>query len=106
MKKIFTFFIAMVVTLSMYAVIPNTLGEKVDPTGRATELASKQQAHRQQMAKALGLNQVERKVAKAALEANKAPKKAQKEVITLNYDRFAGMECAEAELGEWWIGLS
>ena len=106
MKKIFTFFIAMVVTLSMYAVIPNTLGEKVDPTGRATELAGKQQAHRQQMAKALGLNQVERKVAKAALEANKAPKKAQKEVITLNYDRFAGMECAEAELGEWWIGLS
>ena len=106
MKKIFTFFIAMVVTLSMYAVIPNTLGEKVDPTGRATELASKQQAHRQQMAKALGLNQVERKVAKAAPEANKAPKKAQKEVITLNYDRFAGMECAEAELGEWWIGLS
>ena len=53
MKKIFTFFIAMVVTLSMYAVIPNTLGEKIDPTGRATELASKQQAHRQQMAKAL-----------------------------------------------------
>ena len=106
MKKIFTFFMAMVVTLSMYAVIPHQLGEKVDPTGRATELASKQQTHRQQMAKALGLNQVERKAAKAAPEANKAPKKAQMEVITLNYDRFAGMECAEAELGEWWIGLS
>lgn len=97
---------AMVVTLSMYAVIPHQLGEKVDPMGRATELANKQQAHRQQMAKALGLNQVERKAAKAAPEANKAPKKAQNEVITLNYDRFAGMECAEAELGEWWIGLS
>ena len=106
MKKIFTFFMAMVVTLSMYAVIPHQLGEKVDPTGRATELASKQQAHRQQMAKAMGLNHVERKAAKAAPEANKAPKKAQNEVITLNYDRFAGMECAEAELGEWWIGLS
>ena len=106
MKKIFTFFMAMVVTLSMYAVIPHQLGEKVDPMGRATELANKQQAHRQQMAKALGLNQVERKAAKAAPEANKAPKKAQNEVITLNYDRFAGMECAEAELGEWWIGLS
>ena len=106
MKKIFTFFIAMVVTLSMYAVIPNTLGEKVDPTGRATELASKQQAHRQQMAKALGLNQVERTAAKVAPKANNAPKKAQNDVITLNYDHFAGMYCVDAELGEWWIGLS
>ena len=105
MKKIFTFFIAMVVTLSMYAVIPNTLGEKVDPTGRATELASKQQAHRQQMAKALGLNQVERTAAKVAPKANNAPKKAQNEVITLNYDGFAGLMCVDAELGVWWVGM-
>ena len=106
MKKIFTFFMAMVVTLSMYAVTPNQLGEKVDPTGRATELANKQQAHRQQMAKALGLNKVERTAAKVAPEANNAPKKAQNDVITLNYDHFAGMYCVDAELGEWWIGLS
>ena len=97
---------AMVVTLSMYAVTPNQLGEKVDPTGRATELANKQQAHRQQMAKALGLNKVERTAAKVAPEANNAPKKAQNDVITLNYDHFAGMYCVDAELGEWWIGLS
>ena len=97
---------AMVVTLSMYAVTPNQLGEKVDPTGRVTELANKQQAHRQQMAKALGLNKVERTAAKVAPEANNAPKKAQNDVITLNYDHFAGMYCVDAELGEWWIGLS
>ena len=97
---------AMVVTLSMYAVTPNQLGEKVDPTGRATELANKQQAHRQQMAKALGLNKVERTAAKVAPKANNAPKKAQNDVITLNYDHFAGMYCVDAELGEWWIGLS
>ena len=104
MKKIFTFFMAMVVTLAMYAVTPQT-GNKVYPAGRATELASKQQAHRQQMAKALGLNQVERKAAKAAPEANKAPKKAQNEVITLNYDGFAGLMCVDAELGVWWVGM-
>ena len=97
---------AMVVTLSMYAVTPNQLGEKVDPTGRATELANKHQTHRQQMAKALGLNKVERTAAKVAPEANNAPKKAQNDVITLNYDHFAGMYCVDAELGEWWIGLS
>ena len=94
----------MVVTLSMYAVTPNKLGEKVDPTGRATELANKKQAHHQQLTKALGLDQVERKAAKIA-EQTKAPKKAQNEVITLNYDGFAGMMCVDQELGVWWVGM-
>ena len=105
MKKIFTFFMAMVVTLSMYAVIPHQLGEKVDPTGRATELANKKQAHHQQVAKALGLDQVERKAANVAPATKKAPKKAQNEVITLNYDGFAGLMCVDAELGVWWVGM-
>ena len=104
MKKIFTFFMAMVVTLSMYAVTPNRLGKKVDPTGCATELANKKQAHHQQAAKALGLDQVERKAAKTT-EPSKAPKKAKNEVITLNYDGFAGLMCVDAELGVWWIGM-
>ena len=104
MKKIFTFFIAMVVTLSMYAVTPNKFGEKVNPTGRATELANKKQAHHQQLTKALCLDQVERKAAKTA-EPTKAPKKAQNEVITLNYDGFAGLMCVDAELGVWWVGM-
>ena len=104
MKNIFTFFMAMVVTLSMYAVTPNRLGKKVDPTGYATELANKKQAHHQQAAKALGLDQVERKAAKAT-EPSKAPKKAKNEVITLNYDGFAGLMCVDAELGVWWIGM-
>ena len=104
MKKIFTFFMAMVVTLSMYAVTPNRLGKKVDPTGYATELANKKQAHHQQAAKALGLDQVERKAAKTT-EPSKAPKKAKNEVITLNYDGFAGLMCVDAELGVWWIGM-
>ena len=104
MKKIFTFFMAMVVTLSMYAVTPNRLGKKVDPTGYATELANKKQAHHQQLTKALGLDQVERKAAKIA-EQTKAPKKAQNEVITLNYDAIAGMMCVDEELGIWWIGM-
>ena len=95
---------AMVVTLSMYAVTPNRLGKKVDPTGYATELANKKQAHHQQAAKALGLDQVERKTAKAT-EPSKAPKKAKNEVITLNYDGFAGLMCVDAELGVWWIGM-
>ena len=95
---------AMVVTLSMYAVTPNRLGKKVDPTGYATELANKKQAHHQQAAKALGLDQVERKAAKAT-EPSKAPKKAKNEVITLNYDGFAGLMCVDAELGVWWIGM-
>ena len=105
MKKIFTLFMAMVVTLSMYAVIPHQLGEKVDPTGRATELANKKQAHHQQVAKALGLDQVERKAANVAPATKKAPKKAQNEVITLNYDGFAGLMCVDAELGVWWVGM-
>ena len=104
MKKIFTFFMAMVVTLSMYAVTPNRLGKKVDPTGYATELANKKQAHHQQAAKALGLDQVERKAAKTT-EPSKAPKKAKNEVITLNYDAIAGMMCVDEELGIWWIGM-
>ena len=104
MKKIFTFFMAMVVTLAMYAVTPNQIGKKVDPTGRATELANKKQAHHQQLTKALGLDQVERKAAKTA-EPTKAPKKAQNEVITLNYDGFAGLMCVDAELGVWWVGM-
>ena len=95
---------AMVVTLSMYAVTPNRLGKKVDPTGYATELANKKQAHHQQLTKALGLDQVERKAAKIA-EQTKAPKKAQNEVITLNYDAIAGMMCVDEELGIWWIGM-
>ena len=104
MKKFVSLFMAMVVTLSIYAVTPNQLGEKVDPTGRATELANKKQAHHQQVAKALGLDQVERKAAKTA-ESSKAPKKAQNEVITLNYDGFAGLMCVDAELGVWWVGM-
>ena len=104
MKNVFTFFMAMVVTLSMYAVTPNRLGKKVDPTGYATELANKKQAHHQQAAKALGLDQVERKAAKTT-EPSKAPKKAKNEVITLNYDGFAGLMCVDAELGVWWIGM-
>ena len=105
MKKIFTFFMAVVVTLSMYAVIPHQLGEKIDPTGRATELANKKQAHHQQVAKALGLDQVERKAANVAPATKKAPKKAQNEVITLNYDGFAGLMCVDQELGVWWVGM-
>lgn len=105
MNKIFTLLLAMVVAASTMALPLVELGNKVDPTGRATELANKQQAHRQQMAKALGLNKVERTAAKVAPKANNAPKKAQKEVITLNYDAIAGMMCVDEELGIWWIGM-
>ena len=104
MKKLFTIFMAMVVTLAMFAVTPIQSGKKVDPTGRATELANKKQAHHQQLTKALGLDQVERKAAKTA-EQTKAPKKAQNEVITLNYDGFAGLMCVDQELGVWWVGM-
>ena len=97
---------AMVVTLSMYAVTPNRLGKKVDPTGRATELANKKHAHHQQVAKALGLDQVERKAANVAPATKKATKKAQNEVITLNYDGFAALMCVDEELGVWWLGMS
>ena len=102
MKKIFTFFMAMVVTLSMYAVTPIQSGKKADPTGRATELASKKLQHTKQVAKALGLDKVERK---AAVKTAPAKAKAESEPIVLNYDGFAGMMCVDQELGEWWIGL-
>ena len=106
MKKIFTFFMAMVVTLSMYAVTPNQLGKKADPTGRATELANKQLQHHKQVAKVLGLDKFEGKTTpRTAPNAKKAPAKAQKEVITLNYDAFAFIEY-DPELGDWMIGLS
>ena len=58
MKKIFTFFMAMVVTLAMYAVTPQT-DNKVDPAGRATELADKKLKHNKQVAKVLGLDKLE-----------------------------------------------
>ena len=106
MKKIFTFFMAMVVTLSMFAVTPNQLGKKVDPSGRATELANKQLKHHKQVAKVLGLDKLDGKTTpKTAPNTKKAPAKAQKEVITLNYDAFAFMQ-SDATLGEWMIGLS
>jgi hypothetical protein len=106
MKKIFTFFMAMVVTLSMYAVTPNQLGKKADPTGRATELANKQLQHHKQVAKVLGLDKFEGKTTpRIAPNAKKAPAKAQKEVITLNYDAFAFIEY-NPDLGDWMIGLS
>lgn len=103
MKKIFTFIMAMVVTLAMYAVTPNQSGQKVDPTGRATELADKKLQHNKQVARVLGMNKLERKATPATKTAPVA--KAQKEEITLNYDAFAGMMCYEDE-GHWWIGLS
>ena len=86
MKKIFTLLMAMVVAAGMMALPPVELGNKVDPTGHATELASKELKHHKQVAKALGLDQVERKAANVAPATKKAPKKAQNEVITLNYD--------------------
>ena len=104
MKKFFSLLMATCVTLCMLAVTPAETGKKVDPTGRATELANKKQAHHQQVAKALGLDQVERKAAKTA-EPNKTPQKSQNEVITLNYDGFAGLMCVDAELGVWWVGM-
>ena len=110
MKKIFTFFMAMVVTLSMYAVTPNQFGKKADPTGRATELANKELKHHKQVAKALGMNKLERKAAVKSNNTKQLPlaasqAKAQKEVITLNYDAIAGMMCVDEELGIWWIGM-
>ena len=106
MKKIFTFCMAMVVTLSICAVTPNQLGKKVDPSGRATELANKELKHHKQVAKALGLDKFEGKTTpRTAPNAKKAPAKAQKEVITLNYDAFAFLEY-NPDLGDWMIGLS
>jgi hypothetical protein len=103
MKKLFTLFMTMVVTLAMYAVTPNPSGQKVDPTGRATELADQKLKHNKQVAKVLGLD----KVARQAKPATKlAPiSKAQQEAITLHYEAFAGMKYYEEE-GQWWIGLS
>lgn len=108
MKKIFTLFMVMVVTLSMYAF--TSVGEKVDPTGRATQLAQKKLEHNKQVAKVLGMDKLERKAMPKASEAATqlpavAPKaNSQNEVITLNYEGFAGMMCYGE--GEWWIGLS
>ena len=103
MKKLFTLFMAMVVTLGMYAVTPNQSGKKVDPTGRATELADKKLQHNKQVAKVLGMDKLERKATPATQTAPVA--KAQQEDITLNYDAFAGMNYYEED-EEWWIGMS
>lgn len=97
---------AMVVTLAMYAVTPNQSGKKVDPTGRAAELADKKLQHNKQVAKVLGMDKFEGKTTpRTAPNAKKAPAKAQKEVITLNYDAFAFIEY-NPDLGDWMIGLS
>ncbi len=102
MKKFFTFFMAMVLTVSMYAVTPQS-GKKVDPTGRATELAEKKLNHNKQVAKVLGADRLERKAVPTTKEAPIS--KVQSEVITLNYDAFAGLMYYEEE-EQWWIGLS
>ena len=103
MKKIFTFFMAMVVTMSMYAVTPNQSGKKVDPIGRTTELVENNLQHNKQVARVLGVDKIERK----AIPATKATPiaKAKKQEITLNYDAFAAMKYYEEE-EQWWIGLS
>lgn len=104
MKKFFSFFMAMVVTLSTYAVTSNQQDKKVDPTGYATELENQKIQHHQQVAKVLGMD----KEARKSTPANKsypAAKVAQNEEITLNYDGFAGMQYYEED-GDWWIGLS
>ncbi len=103
MKKIFTFFMVMVVTMAMYAVTPIQSGKKVDPTGRATELADKKLQHNKQVAKVLGLDKVERQAKPATKVAPVA--KATQEDITLNYDAFAGMMYYDEE-EQWWIGMS
>ena len=106
MKKIFTFCMAMVVAASMMALPPVEFGKKLDPSGRATELANKELKHHKQVAKVLGLDKFEGKTTpRTAPNAKKAPAKAQKEVITLNYDAFAFIEY-DPELGDWMIGLS
>lgn len=103
MKKLFTIFMAMVVTLAMFAVTPNQSGKKVDLTGRATELADKKLKHNKQVAKVLGLDKLERQAKPATKTAPVA--KAQQEDITLNYEAFAGMTYYEEE-EQWWIGMS
>ena len=103
MKKIFALFMAMVVTLAMFAVTPVQSGNKVDPNGRATELADKKLMHNKQVAKVLDMDQMERQAKPATKAAPMA--KAQHEAITLNYDAFAGMKYYEED-EEWWIGMS
>ena len=103
MKKFFTFFMAVVVAFSAYAVTPMQLGKKADSTGHATELANKKLAHHKQLAKVLGTDKLERKaMPKVPVTAKKA---VQNEVVVLNYDAFAGMEYYEDE-EQWWLGLS
>lgn len=94
---------AVVVTLAMFAVTPNQSGKKVDPTGRATELADKKLQHNKQVLQVLGMDKLERKATPATKTAPIA--KAKQEEITLNYDAFAGIMNYEEE-GQWWIGLS
>ncbi len=114
MKKIFTLLMAMVVTLSMSAITPAELG-KNDPTGHATKMVEKKMQHHKDVAKVLQLNKLERKampktttetkqIPAAVVKAQHAPQ-AQNEVISLQYDAFAGMVYYEEE-GQWWIGLS
>lgn len=112
MKNFFTLLMATVVSLSMFAITPTELEKKEDPTGHATKLVEKRLQHKQDVAKVLQMNKLERKAMPKAdsqtqpLPAAVAPKaKVQNEVITLNYDAFAGMVCYEED-GEWWIGLS
>ena len=107
MKKIFTLLMAMVVAASMMALPPVELGKKADPAENTTELTSKELKHHKQVAKVLGMDKFEGKTTpKCNPNAKKAPKaKAQNEVITLNYDGFAFIQC-DADLDEWMIGLS
>ena len=107
MKKIFTLLMAMVVSACMMALPPVELGKKADPAENTTELTSKELKHHKQVAKVLGMDKFEGKTTpKCNPNAKKAPKaKAQNEVITLNYDGFAFMQC-DADLDEWMIGLS
>ena len=106
MKKFFTLLMAMVVAASMMALPPIELGKKVDPTGHATELANKELKHHKQVAKVLGMDKFEGKMTpRTAPNTKKTSAKAQNEVITLNYDGFAGMMCVDQELGVWWVGM-
>ena len=112
MKNFFTLLMATMVSLSMFAITPAELEKKTDPTGHATKLVEKRLQHKQDVAKVLQMNKLERKAMPKAttdsqqLPAALAPKaKAQNEAITLNYDAFAGMMYYEEE-GQWWIGLS
>ena len=112
MKKFLSLFMAMVVTLSIMAAIPTEFGQKVDPTGHATKLMEKKLQHHQDVTKVLQINKLERKaISKTNAEEKQLPAElakapqVQNEVITLNYDGFAGMQYYEED-GEWWIGLS